>query len=81
MVQKFTARVDHHALIWLVTRPAKTANGRILHWNYVLQEFHFDVIHRARVEHLDADAISRLLHFSDLPDLYSDATDLVSSVS
>ena len=30
-IQKFTAIVDHHALLWLVTRPAKTANGRILH--------------------------------------------------
>ena len=30
-VQPFTAIVDHHALVWLVTQPAKTANGRILH--------------------------------------------------
>jgi len=79
-VQKFTAVVDHHALIWLVTRPAKTANGRILHWISDLQEYHFDIIHKAGVKHIDADAISRLLHYSDLPQRYPDSNDIVPPV-
>ena len=80
-IQKFTAIVDHHALIWLVTRPAKTANGRILHWISDLQEYYFDIIHRAGTLHLDADAISRLLHFSDIPHRYEDASDQVAPVN
>ena len=76
-VQKFTAIVDHHALIWLVTRPAKTANGRILHWISDLQEYHFDLIHRAGSQHLDADAISRLLHYSDIAQIHQDSSDQV----
>ena len=79
-VQKFTAVVDHHALIWLVTRPAKTANGRILHWISDLQEYHFDIIHKAGIKHIDADAISRLLHYSDLPQRYPDSNDIVPPV-
>jgi len=80
-VQKFTAVVDHHALIWLVTRPAKTANGRILHWISDLQEYTFDIIHRLGTQHLDADAISRLLQYSDLPQQYPDSSDLVPPVT
>ena len=80
-IQKFTAIVDHHALIWLVTRPAKTANGRILHWISDLQRYHLDLIHRAGTKHLDADAISRLLHFSDIPQRYEDASDQVAPVT
>ena len=79
-VQKFTAVVDHHALIWLVTRPAKTANGRILHWISDLQEYHFDIIHKAGIKHIDADAISRLLHYSDLPQRYPDSDDIVPPI-
>ena len=79
-VQKFTAVVDHHALIWLVTRPAKTANGRILHWISDLQEYHFDIIHKAGAKHIDADAISRLLHYSDLPQRYPDSDDIVPPI-
>jgi transposase InsO family protein len=79
-VQKFTAIVDHHALIWLVTRPAKTANGRILHWISDLQEYHFDIIHKAGSKHLDADAISRLLHYSDIPERYPDSSDILAPI-
>ena len=57
--QKFTAIVDHHALVWLVTRPARTSNGKILHWIADLMEYHFDIVHRAGKQHVDADAVSR----------------------
>ena len=65
-IAKFTAVVDHHALIFLITKPAKTNNGRILHWISDLLEFHFDVVHRAGKLHLDADAVSRLLNYNDM---------------
>ena len=54
-LSKFTAVVDQHALIWLVTRPARTSNGRILHWIADLMEYHFDIVHRAGKLHVDAD--------------------------
>jgi hypothetical protein len=74
-VQKFTAVVDHSALVWLVNRPAKTANGRILHWISDLLEYHFDIIHRAGNLHIDADAISRLFRQQDMPAQQRDGTD------
>ena len=70
-LQKFTAVVDHHALIWLVTRPARTSNGRILHWIADLMEYHFDIVHRAGKLHVDADAVSRLLHYQEMAKEFS----------
>ena len=61
--------------------PPKTANGRILHWISDLTEYHFDIIHRSGKAHLDADAVSRLLCYSDLPQRYPDASDLVDPIS
>ena len=69
--QKFTAIVDHHALVWLVTRPARTSNGRILHWIADLMEYRFDIVHRAGKQHVDADAVSRLLHYQELAKEFS----------
>jgi hypothetical protein len=63
---RFTVIVDHKALLWLVTRKTKTANGRIITWILQLQDMDFDILHRNGVTHLDADAISRLLHFDDI---------------
>ena len=63
--------MDHHALVWLVTRPARTSNGRILHWIADLMEYHFDIVHRAGKLHVDADAVSRLLHYQELAKEFS----------
>ena len=65
-IAKFTAVVDHHALVFLITKTAKTNNGRIIHWISDLLEFLFDVVHRAGKLHLDADAVLRLLNNNDM---------------
>ena len=70
-LQKFTAIVDHHALVWLVTRPARASNGPILHWIADLMEYHFDVVHRAGNLHVDAEAVFRLLHYQELSKEFS----------
>ena len=67
-VQEFTAIVDHHALIYLVSQPAKTSNVRILNWISELHAYRFNIHHRAGKKHLDADAVSRLLQYRDLED-------------
>ena len=58
-IAKFTALVNHHALVFLFNKPAKTNNRRILHWISDLLEFHFDVVHLTGKLHLDADAVSK----------------------
>jgi hypothetical protein len=75
-IQRLTAVVDHSALVWLVERLAKTANGRILHWISDLMEYNFVIIHKAGSKHVDADAISRLLLRQEVPSQRPDYTDL-----
>ena len=64
----FEVIVDHQALLFLVTEPAKTANKRILNWVMKLQEFNFRVLYREGGVHTEADALSRLLRFEDVPE-------------
>jgi hypothetical protein len=77
-VQRFTAITDHQALLWLLLQPAKTANGRILHWISDLLEFDFVVYHQWQT-HLDADTI--VSSASDLPPRYPDSTDIADPVT
>ena len=80
-IQRFTAIVDHSALVWLVNQPErKTANGRLLHWISDLLEYNFEVYHRAGTKHLDADALSRLLRQQDLPVQRSDPPDIADAL-
>jgi hypothetical protein len=72
----FRVIVDHKALLWLVTRKTKTANGRIISWILQLQDYDFEILHRNGIDHLDADAISRLLHFDDIEGTYGMAKDM-----
>jgi RNase H-like domain found in reverse transcriptase/Reverse transcriptase (RNA-dependent DNA polymerase)/Integrase zinc binding domain/Integrase core domain len=65
-VQEFTAIVDHHALIYLVTQPAKTSNVRLLNWISDLHAYRFKIYHRSGKKHMDADGVSRLLQYKDL---------------
>jgi hypothetical protein len=73
---QFRVVVDHKALLWLVTRKTKTANGRIISWILQLQDYDFEILHRNGTDHLDADAISRLLHFEDIKGTYDIAQEL-----
>ena len=55
--RKFTISTDHSALSWLHSVEPK---GRIARWLMDLQEFDFEVKHRAGRVHNNADALSRL---------------------
>ena len=63
---KWTAIVDHKALIYLVVKRTKTNNTRLLNSVMCLQGHHFDIQHRNGEEHFDADAVSRILHSGDI---------------
>jgi len=63
---KWTAVVDHKALIFLVVKRTKTNNTRLLNSVMYLQGHYFDIIHRNGDEHFDADAVSRILQSGDI---------------
>ena len=63
---KWTAIVDHKALIYLVVKRTKTNNTRLLNSVMYLQGHYFDIIHRNGDEHFDADAVSRILQSGDI---------------
>jgi hypothetical protein len=56
--RKFTIRTDHAALQWLRRIPSPV--GQQARWLEQLEEFDFDVIHRAGRQHTNADALSRI---------------------
>ena len=54
----FVVRTDHGSLTWL--RNFKNPEGQLTRWLEQLQEFDFEVVHRADRKHLNADAHSRI---------------------
>jgi hypothetical protein len=56
--RKFTLITDHAPLQWMAR--AKDTNARVTRWFLALQDFHFDVRHRAGAAHANADGLSRL---------------------
>ena len=54
----FTVRTDHHALAWI--QKFKELEGQIARWVQKLQEYQFNIIHRPRLHHNNADALSRI---------------------
>ncbi|XP_073784003.1 uncharacterized protein [Danio rerio] len=56
--RKFTLVTDHAPLQWMAT--AKNNNARVTRWFLSLQDFNFDVQHRAGASHGNADGLSRL---------------------
>jgi hypothetical protein len=64
---------DHYALVYMVTKPAGDPHQRLHRLCTDLQGYSFEIIHRKGEEHLDADAISRLLQFGD--DIYVNNAD------
>lgn len=54
---KFVIRTNH-ALRWILN--LGDATGKLARWHLRLMEFHFEVIHRARVNHQAAESLSRL---------------------
>jgi transposase InsO family protein len=63
--REFTVITDHYALVFLATKSPRDSNGRIMRYVMDLIEYRFNVIHRKGKEHLDADAVSRLLRYGD----------------
>lgn len=55
--RKFAIRTDHAALKWLLN--FKNPEGQIARWIERLQEYDFDIEHRAGLKHCNADALSR----------------------
>lgn len=55
--RSFLLRTDHAALKWLVN--FKNPEGLIARWIERLQEYQFDIEHRAGMVHRNADALSR----------------------
>ena len=55
--QSFTLVTDHQPLRWLMTNDKLT--GKLARWALILQEYDFDVVHKAGTAHLDTDGISR----------------------
>ena len=56
--QKFSFRVDHSALVYLVSKASLTR--KLARWTLLLEEFEFDIYHWLRVQHAITDYLSRL---------------------
>ena len=61
----FEVVTDHYALVYLITKPIRDANGRLMRYIMDIQNYRFSLIHRKGGAHLDADAVSRLLRYDD----------------
>jgi hypothetical protein len=55
--QRFTLVTDHQPLRWLMESDKLT--GKLAQWALLLQEYDFEVVHRAGITNLDADGLSR----------------------
>ena len=61
----FEVVTDHYALVYMMVTATKSRNGRLETYIRELQDYNFTVTHRRGIFHLDADAVSRLLHYGD----------------
>ena len=55
--RKFFIVTDHHSLRWLMN--IKEPTGRLARWSLAIQQYDFEILHRARRLHDNADALSR----------------------
>ncbi|GFW56878.1 transposon Tf2-9 polyprotein [Trichonephila clavipes] len=56
--QKLIIQTDHNPLVWLKTNAG--TNPRLMRWCLALQPLNFEVIHKPRRSHANADALSRI---------------------
>ena len=54
---RFTLRTDHKSLVWL--HHFKDSEGMMDRWLHALQQFQFTIVHRAGIDHGNADGLSR----------------------
>ena len=54
--QRFSAVTDHEPLKWLMESDKLTA--KLARWALLLQEYDFEVVHRASITNKDADGLS-----------------------
>jgi len=54
---KFRLITDHQPLTWLMS--SRDLNGQYARWQLLLQEYDFEVEHRAGIKHQNADVLSR----------------------
>jgi len=69
--QPFDVITDHYALVYLVTKLSGDPYHTLARMCTALQRYNFSVTHRSGVDHLDADAISRLFRTTD-PEILDD---------
>jgi len=53
----FQVVTDHQPLLWIMR--ARDLNGQYARWQLLLQEYDFNIVHRAGVKHVNADVLSR----------------------
>ena len=70
--RKFLLRTDHSALQWLRRTPLPI--GQQARWLTTIEEFDFDVKHRAGTAHVNADALSRRPHKVNVTKLNAHST-------
>ena len=72
-LRKFILRVDCEALKWIRTQD-QTPPGMVLRWLKVLAENDFEVVHRSRKAHENADSLSRLPNAPPVSDSEDEGT-------
>ena len=60
---EFQLVTDHQPLLWIMK--AKDLNGQYARWQLMLQEYDFNIVHRAGIKHTNADVLSRFPQASD----------------
>jgi hypothetical protein len=72
--RQFEVITDHYALVYLVAKLGGDSHQRLARICMDLQDYTFTVTHRPGNQHLDADAVSRLLRKDDIPFIWTEST-------
>ena len=54
----FVLIVDHNPLVWL--HRVKDTNQKLYRWSLQMQEYDYEIRHRAGKDHINADVLSRM---------------------
>ena len=54
----FVLIVDHNPLVWL--NRVKDTNEKLYRWSLQLQEYDYEICHKAGKDHINADVLSRI---------------------